>query len=86
MKLIKITDLFNDEIIINPKNICTIKESIFNDWGTLTYRLIINGEEIVLFKKTKGVDSSREIDKAGILLHQQFLKITTEMNRSIYDR
>ena len=86
MKLIKITDLFNDEIIINPKNICTIKKSISDNWGIFTYCLIINGEEIQLSKKTKGVDSSREIDKAGISLHQQFLKITTEMNRSIYEK
>ena len=85
MQLIKITDLFNDEIIINPKNICTIKESIFNDWGTFTYCLIINGEEIKLFKKTKGIDSLKEIDEANISLHQQFLKIVKEINRSIYE-
>lgn len=85
MQLIKVTDLFNNEIIINPRNICTIKEAIVNNWGTLSYCLVINGIEIELFKKVKGENSSREIDEASLLLHQKFLEIIKQMNRSIYE-
>ena len=84
MQLIELTDLKNNRIVINPRNICTIEEVIkpFDSYFH-SYELIINGREIILSicKSLSKIDN----DKDAEYLHKKFLEIKEQMIRSIYE-
>lgn len=84
MQLIELTDLKNNRIVINPRNICTLEEVIkLFDSYFYSYELIINSREIQLY--TCETLSSADNNRLSKCLHKKFIDIKEQMNRSIYE-